>query len=102
MRATGSCGSVKGSLLVGYAAVFGRLLFGSEASHLAAVTSWSLMMRLTSKTLWSPFAKTAGAPPAPSMSAYPNRFATFEAGTVSSVENGPNARSTWSEEMSFW
>jgi hypothetical protein len=45
---------------------------------------------------------TEGAPPAPSMNAYPARAATAEAGVVSSEENGPNVRSTWSELISVW
>ncbi len=58
--------------------------------------------RLTSKMLCRPLPNAAGAPPAPSTNAYPKRFTTFEAGTVNSVENGPNTSWSWSEEISFW
>ena len=46
--------------------------------------------------------KTDGAPPAPSTNAYPLRAATAEAGAVSSEENGPKVRSTWSVLISVW
>ena len=60
----------------------------------------------TSKTLWSAsfdwVSKTVGAPPAPSTNAYPLRAATSEAGAVSSEENGPKVRSTWSVLIRVW
>ena len=60
----------------------------------------------TSKTLWSAWldavVNTEGAPPAPSTNAYPLRAATAEAGPVSSEENGPKVRSTWSLLISVW
>jgi hypothetical protein len=46
--------------------------------------------------------KTAGAPPAPSIIAYPYRAATLAVGPVISDENGPKSRFTWSELMSCW
>ncbi len=56
--------------------------------------------------LWSAsldgVSKTDGAPPAPSTNAYPLRAATAEAGAVSSEENGPKVRSTWSVLISVW
>ena len=62
--------------------------------------------RLTSNTLWSAWldgvSKTDGAPPAPSTNAYPFRAATDAAGEVSSEENGPKARSTWSLPIRVW
>ena len=64
--ATGICGSVKGSVDVTYAMVFGRWLFGSEAIHCAKGTSPLATGNAASKTLVSPAWNTEGAPPAPS------------------------------------
>jgi hypothetical protein len=64
----------------------------------------STIGRLTSKTLWACWfagaVNTLGAPPAPSMNAKPFLAATADAGVVSSEENGPKVRSTWSVEIS--
>ncbi len=66
-------GSANGSFAIGYAAVFGRWLAGSDAIQLANGTISSTIGRLTSKTLcacWFAGAvNTLGAPPAPSMNA---------------------------------
>src|SRR2546423_318941 len=100
--ASGICGAVNGSSTVAYAAVFGRWLAGNDATHCAQVTRLSLTGTETSKTLCSPCVNTAGAPPAPSMNAYPYLAATLAEGAVSSVENGPNTSGTLSEPISFW
>ncbi len=96
-------GSANGSFAIGYAAVFGRWLAGSDAIQLANGTISSTIGRLTSKTLcacWLAGAEnTLGAPPAPSMNANPFLAATAEAGVVSNEENGPKVRSTWSVEI---
>ena len=56
--------------------------------------------------LWSAWldgvSKTDGAPPAPSTKAMPYVAATAEAGALSSEENGPKARSTWSLPSRVW
>ncbi len=68
--ATGSWGWVNGSLTVTYAAVLGRWEAGSEAIHLAKLTS-SLTTGSDQKTLCRPVPNTAGPAPAPSTNAYP-------------------------------
>src|ERR1039458_7015539 len=94
-------GSANGSFTWGYAAVFGRSLAGSAATQSANGTSWSAIGGLGLKMFGRFSWETDGPPPAPSGYAYPYRAATFAAGTVSSVENGPKTRDTCSWAMSL-
>src|SRR5216684_6666106 len=92
--AVSTCGWVNGSFWVAYAADLGRWAGGKDRIYCVKLTSRLATGAETSKRLCSPWVKTEGPPPAPSIIAYPKRLATTDAGFVSREENGPNTTSS--------
>src|SRR6266851_6771198 len=97
--AVSTCGWVNGSFWVAYAADLGRCDAGKDRIYCVKLTSKLATGGDTSKMLCSPWVKTEGPPPAPSIIAYPKRLATTDAGFVKRVEKGPNTISSWLTEI---
>ncbi len=88
-------GDANGSSSETYAAVFGRCAAGRESTHCTNGDPHAMTgAGWTKKTFGSFASNIAGPPPAGSMNANPWRFAICADGTLRSVENGPNTRST--------
>ena len=69
--ASWTCGVANGSLAIGYAAVAGRWLAGSDLIQAVNGSSSFATGRLTSKTFGSFSPNTSSPPPAPSTNAKP-------------------------------